>query len=56
MKISYFEMNGSQVQSFSSFSNLQIANFHNKMKQYLVFNMPKTTLNIFSDHNAGLLV
>ena len=26
--------------------------FHSKIKRYLVFNLPKTTFNIFSDHNA----
>ena len=30
--------------------------FHNKLKQYLVFNLPKTTLNSLSESNAGLPV
>ena len=41
-----------------SFPNVQIAVFcfHNKMKRYLFFNSPKTTLNTFNDHNTGLPV
>ena len=30
--------------------------FHNKMKWYLVLSLSKTTWNIFSDHNAIILV
>ena len=51
-------MNGSQVQMFSFFfkcSNCRFC-FHNKMKRYLVFNLAKTNLNIFSDLNVGLPV